>query len=143
MLRCVAPRSEYETGTRSRYWLKIKPTQVLDCVVCGLTKGEGWREEYFGVLILGCHINDKLTYVGRVGSGFDDADLEMILEAAGHLAGDCLFESVPNIGVEVWAWLQPYLVCRVEYSGLSRENRLRAPRYRGLRLDKSAAECRL
>lgn len=135
--------SPYVMGKRSPYWLKVKPTQELDCVICGHTKGEGWREKYFGALLLGCFLDNKLTYIGRVGSGLDLADLRMLAEAADYLETDCPFSKVPRLEVQIAVWFRPYLVCRVEYNEMTKDYRLRAPRYRGLRLDKRPEECDL
>lgn len=134
--------SPYLIGKRSRYWLKIKKTSTLDCVVCGITKGEGWREKYFGSLILGCYIDGKLTYVGKVGTGFGASDLKIIMEEIRGLEGGCPFKEMPE-GVEVRSWLVPSLVCTVEFNELTPDKKLRAPRYRGIRKDKAPEECAL
>lgn len=133
--------SPYLIGKRSRYWLKVKKTSTLDSVVCGITRGEGWREKYFGALILGCYIDGKLTYIGRVGTGFEAFDLEIILEEIKGLESECPFEETPNMGVEVKTWLKPSLVCMVEFNELTMDRKLRAPRYRGIRRDKAPEEC--
>ena len=54
--------SKYEIGKRSKNWLKIKVFRTLDCIICGYTKGEGWREEYFGALLCGIFYKGKLIY---------------------------------------------------------------------------------
>src|SRR5437867_5539376 len=47
--------SRYAIGRRTRDWLKIKKRETIDAVVCGLTEGEGVREDTFGSLILGVY----------------------------------------------------------------------------------------
>ncbi len=133
--------SPYLIGKRSRYWLKIKRTATLDCIICGITVGEGWRENYFGALLLGCYMDGKLTYMGRVGTGFETEDLEMIMEEIKGLEGECPFEEVPYVEVAVKSWLKPQLVCAVEFNEITHDKRLRAPSYRGLRRDKAPEEC--
>jgi bifunctional non-homologous end joining protein LigD len=60
--------SVYESGKRSRSWLKIKATQQQEFVVGGYTGGEG-ASAYVWSLLLGYYDDGKLTYVGNVGSG--------------------------------------------------------------------------
>jgi bifunctional non-homologous end joining protein LigD len=57
--------SVYESGKRSRNWLKIKATQEQEFVVGGYTGGEGGRADTFGSLLLGYYEDGKLRYVGR------------------------------------------------------------------------------
>ena len=60
--------------------------KTVDCVICGYTKGEGAREKYFGALVLGCYEDDKLRYIGRVGTGFDESDLKALKEKLDNLS---------------------------------------------------------
>lgn len=133
--------SPYLTGKRSKYWLKIKRANTLDCIICGITRGGGWREQYFGALILGCFTEGKLAYIGRVGSGFETLDLEMLMEEFQGLEGKCPFEEIPDVGVEVKAWLVPRIVCMVEFNEITHDKKLRAPRYKGIHRDKAPEEC--
>ena len=73
----VAKRLEspYRPGERSREWLKVKSVKTADCVVVGYTRGTGNRVDTFGALLLGLNEKDKLTFVGRVGTGFTDKSL--------------------------------------------------------------------
>lgn len=133
--------SPYLTGRRSRYWLKIKKMRTLELIICGITKGEGWREPYFGALLLGGYMGGKLTYMGRVGTGFEASDLEMLMEEFRGLESKCPFEEIPEVDAEVKTWLVPRLVCMVEFNEITHDKRLRAPRYKGLRRDKAPEEC--
>src|SRR5206468_10951403 len=44
--------TRYRVGTRSKDWVKIKKKTTLDAIICGITAGEGEREDTFGSLIL-------------------------------------------------------------------------------------------
>src|SRR5205807_66539 len=68
----IAKRTDarYVPGKRSRDWIKIKKKTTLDCVIAGITAGEGEREDTFGSLILGAYHEGSLFHVGRVGTGF-------------------------------------------------------------------------
>src|SRR2546425_4813897 len=65
-------QTRYYTGKRSKDWIKIKKKTTLDCVICGITAGEGEREETFGALILGAYFEGALFHDGRVGTGFSE-----------------------------------------------------------------------
>jgi DNA ligase D-like protein (predicted ligase)/DNA ligase D-like protein (predicted 3'-phosphoesterase) len=133
--------SVYEQGVRSGSWLKIKKLHSCDCVIFGYTKGSGARLETFGALLLGLYDGEKPVYVGKVGTGFSQVVLEMLSEKFQRLKKtEAPFE--PNIPDEV-TWLKPELVCEVGYQVVTRDLRLRMPRFIGLREDKLAAECTL
>ena len=69
----------YEPGKRS--WLKHKPALVdLDCVVLNATMGTGKRAGVYGSYELGVVIENEIVSIGSVGTGFTDADLDMVHE---------------------------------------------------------------
>jgi bifunctional non-homologous end joining protein LigD len=132
--------SVYEPGVRSHNWLKIKKLQSCDCVILGYTKGTGMREETFGALILGLYEKQKPVFVGKVGTGFTYQEQAHLLSAFKPL----VVEEKTLDGVEVpeeIVWLKPQMVCEVVYQSLTKDGKLRMPRYRGLRLDKTPSEC--
>jgi bifunctional non-homologous end joining protein LigD len=133
--------SVYEQGTRSGSWLKIKKLRSCDCVIFGYTKGSGARSGTFGALLLGLYDAGKPVYVGKVGTGFSQALLQTLSEKFQRLKMDeAPFE--PDIPDEV-TWLKPELVCEVGYQAVTRDVRLRMPRFLGLREDKLPSECTL
>jgi bifunctional non-homologous end joining protein LigD len=133
--------SVYEQGARSGSWLKIKKLRSCDCVIFGYTKGSGARSGTFGALLLGLYDGEKPVYVGKVGTGFSQALLQTLSEKFQRLkTGEAPFE--PDILDEV-TWLKPELVCEVGYQTVTRDVRLRMPRFLGLRQDKLPSECTL
>jgi bifunctional non-homologous end joining protein LigD len=133
--------SVYEQGVRSGSWLKIKKLRSCDCVIFGYTKGSGARSGTFGALLLGLYDGEKPVYVGKVGTGFSQVLLQTLLEKFQQLkTGKVPFE--PDISDEV-TWLKPELVCEVGYQVVTRDVRLRMPRFLGLREDKLPSECTL
>jgi DNA ligase D-like protein (predicted ligase)/DNA ligase D-like protein (predicted 3'-phosphoesterase) len=133
--------SVYEQGVRSGSWLKIKKLRSCDCVIFGYTKGSGARSGTFGALLLGLYDGEKPVYVGKVGTGFSQALLQTLSKKFQQLkTGKAPFE--PNIPDEV-TWLKPELVCEVGYQVVTRDVRLRMPRFLGLREDKLPSECTL
>lgn len=132
--------SVYEPGVRSRNWLKIKKLQSCDCVIFGYTKGTGVREETFGALILGLYDKEKPVFVGKVGTGFTDDEQELLLNAFKPLVVEEKTLDAVDIPEEI-VWLKPQLVCEVIYQSITKDKKLRMPRYRGLRYDKKLIEC--
>jgi DNA ligase D-like protein (predicted ligase)/DNA ligase D-like protein (predicted 3'-phosphoesterase) len=132
--------SLYEPGMRSGNWLKIKKIISCDCAIFGYTKGEGKRQEVFGALILGLYDGERPVYVGKVGTGFSEDEMQSLLARFETL------ETQENTleGVEVpeeIVWLKPLLVCEVAYQTVTKDGKLRMPRFRGLRIDKRPEEC--
>ena len=72
-------KGRYEEGRRSPSWLKVKHWNVERTLVVGYTEGSGKRDGLFGSLILAQPGPDgHLKYVGKVGSGFNDAEVRRI-----------------------------------------------------------------
>jgi bifunctional non-homologous end joining protein LigD len=131
--------SLYEQGARSDNWLKIKLLRSCDCVIFGYTKGSGNRSETFGALLLGLYSAEKLVYVGKVGTGFSQVMLETLSERFQQLKTDTAPFSF-DLPDEV-TWLHPKLVCEISFQTITKDGRLRMPRFSGLRSDKLPSEC--
>lgn len=70
--------STYERR-RSRSWLKVKKWHTERVKVVGFTEGTGKRADFFGSLVIAKLEDDgSLRYRGKVGSGFNDAELKRI-----------------------------------------------------------------
>jgi len=131
----------YEPGIRSHNWLKIRKLATCDCVIFGYMKGEGSRRETFGSLVLGLYESEKPVYVGKVGTGFSQEDLESLKNSFGELeAQERILPADVVVEGEI-VWLLPKLVCEVAYQSVTRYGKLRMARFRGLRLDKKPDEC--
>jgi DNA ligase D-like protein (predicted ligase) len=130
--------SSYQTGVRSRDWVKIKREVEFDLVVGGFTKGKGWRSPLFGALVVGAFRDGSLLYAGRVGSGFSTDEFSRILEKL-HPVEKSPFSPPPDLtGV---TWVQPILVVEVRAMEVTRGGRLRAPIYLRIRQDKPPSQC--
>ena len=144
----VAKRADsvYEPGKRSRNWLKIKTHGRQEFVIAGYTKGQGRRSGRFGSLVLAVSEGGRLRYAGNVGTGFDDTEIEKLQALLRPLERPTSpFDEVPKMpkvrkGDVVW--VEPELVCEVEFVEWTHDGRLRAPSYQGLREDKRAADVR-
>jgi DNA ligase D-like protein (predicted ligase)/DNA ligase D-like protein (predicted 3'-phosphoesterase) len=134
--------SRYTPGVRSENWLKIKKLLSRDCVIFGYTEGEGKRKMDFGALILGLYEENKPVYVGKVGTGFSQEKISQLKKTFQKLISpERTLEGV-DVEEEV-TWLKPELVCEVVYQIVTRDRRLRMPRFRSLRSDKEPHECTL
>jgi bifunctional non-homologous end joining protein LigD len=132
--------SRYAPGRRDGTWLKVKHSQRQELVIGGWTEGRGARSQRIGALELGVHDADgELRYAGKVGTGFDEAELERLGRLLKPLARrDSPFSGrQPAKGAH---FVDPQLVCEVEFGEWTRDGRLRHPRYEGLRDDKPAVE---
>lgn len=134
--------SRYRPGQRSSSWLKIKKTMSCDCVIFGYTSGEGKRADSFGALILGLYDKDKPAFVGKVGTGFSQTEVELLMKMFEGLETSERTLEIVGLSEKI-AWLRPELVCEVEYQTVTRDGKLRMPRYHGLRVDKTPSECTL
>jgi len=135
--------SKYEVGKRSKNWLKIKFLKTLDCVIVGYTKGEGWREKYFGALVLACFHENKLRYVGRCGTGLDEKGYAELTEELKKLkVEECPLEEKPKLPSDLEiTWVKPKLICEVKFMEITKDLQLRAPSFVRLREDKNIEDC--
>ncbi len=133
--------STYRPGQRTRDWIKVKSVGRQELVVAGWIPGKGRRAESIGALLLGVYEPDgALRYVGRVGSGFSDSELERLARLLIPLRRDASpFSAGPRPPREA-IFCEPRLVAEVEFSEWTRTGSLRQPTYKGLREDKRAEE---
>jgi len=138
--------SRYAQGKRTRDWLKIKTHGEQEFVIAGFTKGTGRRASSFGSLVLGYYRGNELVYAGNVGTGFNSKEIDKLLDKLRPLKrATSPFREVPKMpkvrkGDVIW--VEPKLVCEVEFAEWTHDGRLRAPSYMGLREDKAAEDVR-
>jgi len=139
--------SRYLPGKRSRDWLKFKTHGEEEFVIAGYTRGQGRREGSFGSLVLARYdAGGELEYVGNVGTGFDEREIERLLKRLRPLERkDTPFPAVPKmprIRKGDVVWVEPKLVAQTKFAEFTHDGHLRAPVYLGLREDKDASEVR-
>ena len=133
--------SIYQPGRRTHTWLKIKLHRMQEVVIGGWREGQGRRGGGVGSLLMGIPTKAGLRYVGRVGSGFKDRqldDIQVKLEKLSRKTSP--FIDVPREDSRDAHWVRPSLVGEVTYGELTEPGRLRHPVWRGLRPDKSPNE---
>jgi bifunctional non-homologous end joining protein LigD len=133
--------SRYAPGRRDGSWLKIKHSQRQELVIGGWTEGRRARQNRLGALELGVHDPEtgELKYAGKVGTGFDEGELDRLAELLKPLARRTspFRGRQPARGAH---FVEPQLVCEVEFGEWTRDGRLRHPSYEGLRDDKPPEE---
>ena len=133
--------SIYQPGRRTHIWLKIKLHRAQEVVIGGWREGQGRRGGGVGSLLMGLPTEAGLHYVGRVGSGFNDRQLDDIQAKLEKLMRKTSpFIDVPREDARDAHWVTPSLVGEVTYGELTEPGRLRHPVWRGLRPDKSPDE---
>jgi bifunctional non-homologous end joining protein LigD len=133
--------STYSVGRRSRAWVKLKHHRTQEAVIGGWRPGNGRRAGSVGSLLLGIPGREGLRYVGRVGTGFTDRDLEDIAARLSRIPRKTSpFVDVPREDAADAHWVSPTLVGEVEFAEWTPTMRLRHPSWRGWRPDKSAGD---
>ena len=123
-------------GSRSGGWLKTKCIKRQEFVVVGWTPSDKSRS--FRSLILGIHEAGVLRYAGKVGTGFNNAELFRLMEIMAPLEQKDPTVKAPRAEVRGAHWLKPVLVAEIAYTEMTNEGTLRHPSYLGLREDKKA-----
>jgi bifunctional non-homologous end joining protein LigD len=131
--------SPYKAG-RSPAWLKIRSRRTGDFVVVGFTAPKGSRDG-FGALQLGDYVDGELVYAGRAGTGFTDkqlAEVKRTLESQKRPDPPC--SRLLQVEKDT-TWVEPTLVCEVEFTEWTVEGVLRQPVFLRFRDDKRPEDC--
>jgi len=131
--------SPYRPGVRSPDWIKVKNEQTGDYVVGGWRTG---RRRLSGLLV-GVPGPAGLVYRGRVGGGISAAaERDLLARLAPPRIDTSPFAAgqVPREDAVGTTWVRPQLVVEVRYGAITRDGRLRFPRFVRLRPDKPIEE---
>lgn len=144
--------SVYQPGRRSGAWIKLKCVNQQEFVIGGYTPPQGSRK-YFGAIFVGYYRDEKLLFAGKVGTGFTGKLLSMLHRKFGQEErDDCPFVDLPSKQNGKWVqaitpsmmrkmhWVNPVFVCEVKFAEWTRDGKLRAPVFMGLREDKKPSE---
>jgi bifunctional non-homologous end joining protein LigD len=127
--------SVYQEGKRSESWLKIKLTQTVDAIIIGFTE----TKRKISSLALGLYDDGDIQFIGKVGTGFDDAFIEGFWPQLEKFKTTKSRERLPEEIIPV----KPRFVAEVEYLEFTPDRKLRAPVFKRLRDDKEISECRV
>jgi ATP-dependent DNA ligase len=127
--------SPYVPGKRSDCWLKIKTKNTAECVIIGYTTGKGDRETSFGALHIAQLEGDRLKYIGKVGSGFDDTSLKEVAAELKRLRVIAKPIKEKPLDAARSVWVESKLICEVQFASLTNDGLLREPVFLRLRPD--------
>ncbi|PWS28726.1 DNA ligase D [Pedobacter yonginense] len=142
--------STYAPDRRSKDWLKIKVHKRQEVVIAGFTKNEDTSKS-FSSLLLGVYEKGKLSYVGKVGTGFSDQlQKDMMKQFAPLIVKESPFDEMPDVNKPSRfrpnppkakaTWLKPELVCEVAFTEVTDDGVFRHPSFKGMREDKKAKD---
>ena len=134
-------------GGRSDCWFKIKTDPTADFAIVGFTAPKGSRTS-IGALQLADMVGGELVYAGRVGTGFNDAqlaDLKALLDPNVRDEPPC----APPIGggaaqipeIKTTTWVEALHVCEVRFREWTPDGLLRHATFLRMRHDKAPREC--
>ena len=136
----VAKRTDASyQGRRSPDWVKVRADHVDDFVVVGFQRPEGSRTG-FRSLHLAILDGATMTYAGKVGSGFSQAELLGIRDQLEPLVREEPACSTPPKGPRD-VWVEPQLVAEVRFTEYAPSGHLRHPSFLHLREDKRPEDC--
>ena len=125
-------------GARTRNWLKVKCIQRQEFVIVGWSESD--KRRGFRSLLLALREGRKLTYAGRVGTGFDTKMIEDLMERMKPLETDKPPLEVPRADRKGAHWIEPKLVAEIAFAEFTSDGVLRHPSFIGLREDKPARD---
>jgi bifunctional non-homologous end joining protein LigD len=144
--------SVYEPGRRSGVWIKLKCVNEQEFVIGGYTPPQGERK-HFGAILVGYYDNNKLVFAGKVGTGFTTKSLSMLHKKFQKEAcPDCPFVDLPSKQNGQWVqgitpsmmkkmhWVNPKFIAQIKFAEWTRDGKLRAPVFLGLREDKKPTD---
>ena len=147
----VAKRRDsiYRSGDRSGDWVKMRANRGQEFVIGGYVPST----TNFDSILVGHYDGKHLIYAARIHAGFVPAVRQTVFAQFKRLTIlGCPFYNLPDRTRGRWGegltaevmdrclWLKPSLVAQIEFLEWTPENRLRHPKFVGLRDDKIAKE---
>ncbi len=120
--------SSYRSG-RGGEWLKIKCVQSDSFFIVG------WEPSHaafggIGRLLLGAYRGSAITYVGGVGTGFNERTATALRKQLERLRTNKPAIRLKRTGA---VFVEPTLIAEIEYRAWTEDGKLRHPSFKGLR----------
>ncbi|HAN09349.1 MAG TPA: DNA ligase [Clostridiales bacterium] len=125
--------SKYYFGKRSKDWIKIKALIDEDFIVCGYFQ----KSDSIISVLIGSYSEKNIVYRGHISLGISRVDYGIMQSTS--RASNLVYPEFPNF--ENVVWLQPVLVCNVQYMEETESGGLRQPVFKGLRDDVLPENC--
>ena len=136
--------SRYVPG-RQKFWQKCKCGQRQEFIILGFSDARK-GERAIGALYLGYRKDSKLSYAGKVGTGFTMKSARELAERFEKLAiqkPGLSRSDASGMTAHEWEsihWIKPVLLCEVAFTEWTEDGRIRHPSFQGLREDKDAGD---
>jgi len=144
--------SVYEPGRRSGTWVKLKCVNEQEFVIGGYTPPQGARK-HFGAVLVGYYKDRDFVFAGKAGTGFTTKSLAALHKKfRAEERAECPFVDLPSKQNGQWVlgitpsmmkkihWINPKFVAEIKFAEWTRDGKLRAPVFMGLREDKEPGE---
>jgi bifunctional non-homologous end joining protein LigD len=134
-------------GGRQKAWLKVKCTLRQEFIIVGYSAAKKGQRA-LGALYLGYRKDGALRYAGKVGTGFSMKSARELVDRFDKIAASkpvLTRAETQGVGAGEWRgvhWVQPRLLCEVEFTEWTEDGRIRHPSFQALREDKNAADVR-
>ena len=128
----------YRAG-RGLNWIKVKCDRRAEFVILGyLPSDKAGRD--FASLFMGSMEDGRITYRGKVGTGFDEATFRSLRPLFAARKGAATPADAPRAETRGAVWLRPDLVAQVRFAEYTADGRIRHGVFQGLREDKPAMD---
>lgn len=129
-------------GGRSEDWRKTKQLASDEFAVVGYTAPKGSRAGFGSLLLAKPDPVYGWRYVGRVGSGFSDTLLQEVTKRVnrGGVKAPTVHVPANDTDLRSATWFEPRFVVEVFYRGIGRQQLLRQPSLKAVRVDKDIAD---
>lgn len=125
--------SSFYLGTRNEDWIKVKCSKRQEFVVAGFTTTE--KNQLLSAILVGYYQENNLIFVGKVGVGFSEEDKQKLYKKfKRHIRKSSPFANEKSI--QNAHFLTPKFVAEIAYAEITKDGRLRQPKFLGLRQDK-------
>jgi bifunctional non-homologous end joining protein LigD len=126
-------------SARTKNWVKVKCTRRQEFILVGWIRSNA-KGRPFRSLLLAQKEGKAIVYKGKVGTGFNAANMGDLAEAMDRIATDEAPVEVPAAEARGAHWIKPQLVAEVAFAEFTAEGRVRHGSFLGLRMDKKAKD---
>lgn len=129
-------------GGRSEDWRKTKQLASDEFAVVGYTAPKGSRTGFGSLLLAKPDPEHGWRYVGRVGTGFNDALMRQVTQQLAGAGGKkpTAYVGTTDTDLRAATWFAPRFVVEVFFRGIGRQQLLRQPSLKAIRTDKDVED---